>query len=160
MTTTARNVRDGGAVPPEGTPTLPARMSVLLRRWSIPPQLAFLLVGILATVWFLVRVIPKPQRATYPCMRATAPFMSAFFLYLVGLLASVAVFRRARKTVLQFKWGQAALLLIAGCLVALFTLPQEELPVFANTVSMLGPNQPVGIFLHEFGGKPWNSSYV
>jgi hypothetical protein len=33
-------------------------------------QWLFPLVGIAALVWYLVRVIPKPSRASYPCQRA------------------------------------------------------------------------------------------
>jgi len=40
----------------------------------------FLGVGLSSTVWFLIRVIPKPSRAAYPCMQASAPVMSAFVL--------------------------------------------------------------------------------
>jgi hypothetical protein len=29
--------------------------------------------GALAVIWFLVRVIPKPSRASYPCQRAAFP---------------------------------------------------------------------------------------
>ena len=45
----------------------------------------FLILGIFSTVWFLVRVIPKPGRAAYPCMRAAAPFMSGFIVYVLGV---------------------------------------------------------------------------
>jgi uncharacterized membrane protein YuzA (DUF378 family) len=38
-------------------------------------KIVFIVLGISSTIWFLVRVIPKPQRATYPCMRAAAPIM-------------------------------------------------------------------------------------
>jgi len=41
-------------------------------------KLAFLIIGIGSTVWFLMRVIPKPTRAGYPCMKAAAPIMSGF----------------------------------------------------------------------------------
>ena len=36
-------------------------MNALFKR--IPPKVAFYLVGITSTIWFLVRVIPKPSRA-------------------------------------------------------------------------------------------------
>jgi hypothetical protein len=31
---------------------------------------SFTVMGIASLIWFLVRVIPKPSRATYPCMNA------------------------------------------------------------------------------------------
>jgi hypothetical protein len=41
----------------------------LLKRYRIPYKIIFLLMGIASTVWFFVRVIPKPSRISYrgPC---------------------------------------------------------------------------------------------
>ena len=41
-------------------------------------------LGLFSTIWFLVRVIPKPSRANYPCMQTAAPLMSAFVMYLLS----------------------------------------------------------------------------
>lgn len=41
--------------------------------------------GFAALVWFLVRVIPKPSRASYPCQRAAFPLASAFVLWVCSL---------------------------------------------------------------------------
>ncbi len=54
-------------------------------------------LGLLATLWFLVRVIQKPNRATYPCMRASFPIMSAFLAYLVSLAGAAASVRLLRR---------------------------------------------------------------
>jgi hypothetical protein len=59
-------------------------------------KLIFIALGISSTIWFLIRVIPKPQRATYPCMRAAAPVMSGFIIYLISLSGSVLAFRKAK----------------------------------------------------------------
>jgi len=37
-------------------------------------------MGLGSLAWFLVRVIPKPSRAAYPCQRAAAPLASGFIL--------------------------------------------------------------------------------
>jgi hypothetical protein len=50
-----------------------------------------LILGASATLWFLIRVIPKPSRARYPCMQAAAPIMSTFVIYLLGLYGGIAV---------------------------------------------------------------------
>ena len=60
-------------------------------------MLFFPVIGFLSLFWFLIRVIPKPSRATYPCMRATAPLASSFVIWLIGLSTSVLFFRKARK---------------------------------------------------------------
>lgn len=60
-------------------------------------KVSFLIMGLASLLWFLIRVIPKPSRASYPCMRATAPLMSAFILYVSGLLATIWIFRRQKQ---------------------------------------------------------------
>jgi hypothetical protein len=62
-----------------------------LPAWLMP------VIGFLALVWFLVRVIEKPSRATYPCLRAAAPLASGFVSWLAGLIAIPAVSTVGRK---------------------------------------------------------------
>ena len=65
-------------------------------------------LGLFSTIWFLVRVIPKPSRASYPCMQTAAPLMSAFVMYLLsftGVWVSLRKLREAfrnRKAVIGF----------------------------------------------------------
>jgi hypothetical protein len=54
----------------------------------------FILLGISSTVWFLIRVIPKPQRSNFPCMEAAAPMMSGLVVYLLSLWGTVAAYQR------------------------------------------------------------------
>ena len=44
-------------------------------------------MGAASLAWFLLRVIPKPIRATYPCQQAAFPLASACVLWLLGLQA-------------------------------------------------------------------------
>jgi hypothetical protein len=46
-------------------------------------------LGFAALAWFLLRVIPKPSRATYPCQRAAFPVASAFVLWVCGSMAGI-----------------------------------------------------------------------
>lgn len=68
-----------------------------LKTLRIPNGLTAFTIGLLATLWFLIRVIPKPSRAAYPCMQATAPFMAGFVVYLSSLVGSVWAFGRFRR---------------------------------------------------------------
>ena len=61
-----------------------------------PAWLIFFILGFLATIWFLIRVVPKPSRAQYPCMRICAPFMSGFVIQLLALIGSVFSYRLFR----------------------------------------------------------------
>jgi hypothetical protein len=58
-------------------------------RWSAGPrQLPLILLpasGFLALVWFLIRVVPKPSRAAYPCQRVAAPLAGSFLVWLAGI---------------------------------------------------------------------------
>ena len=60
-------------------------------RWLAP------LTGLIALLWFLVRVLPKPSRAAYPCQRAAFPLASAFVLWLMQLAGLVVVARAVRR---------------------------------------------------------------
>ena len=52
-------------------------------------KLTFIVLGAAALIWFLIRVIPKPSRAAYPCQRAAFPIASAFVIWLTGTIASM-----------------------------------------------------------------------
>lgn len=111
---------------------------------KIPAKFIFLAGGLLATIWFLVRVIPKPSRATYPCMRAAAPLMSGFIIYLLSLTASVVAFRKARDRYLNARYMAAASFILTGMVVASVAFVSKGKPVYANPGLLLNANQPVG----------------
>ena len=99
--------------------------------------------GLLALLWFLLRVIPKPSRATYPCQRATFPIASGFVIWLAGALGSVAAFRRARRCLVRSRYVLCAALLVVG--VGSIWLAQSftsEQIVFAAEPAA---NSPVGV---------------
>jgi Domain of unknown function (DUF362)/Secretion system C-terminal sorting domain len=79
-----------------------------LKDWKISAKISFFVLGIASTLWFLIRVIPKPSRATYPCMRAAAPIMSGFIVYMLSISVSVFAFRKFGKKVLSAKYYAAA----------------------------------------------------
>ena len=57
----------------------------------------FPFTGFVALIWFLIRVLPKPSRATYPCQRVAFPLASSFIVWLLGLAGSVSAFRKAKR---------------------------------------------------------------
>ena len=112
----------------------------------IAGKIIFIALGILTTIWFLIRVLPKPQRATYPCMQASAPFMSGFVIYLLTLTGSFKAFSLARlnlKSARYFYFG-IFLILASGGAIALFVQNPEN--VFASSTPewIITPNAPVG----------------
>jgi hypothetical protein len=115
-----------------------------LKKWILP------VFGILALIWILLRVIPKPQRATYPCMKVAFPFASALIIYLGGLLASVVFFKKAFRKLYESKFMLAAFLLLIGLGFGLSTLLVNDKHLYASETDSydyedpLGPNQPIG----------------
>jgi len=63
-------------------------------RWLL---LLFPFMGFAALIWFLVRVIPKPSRATYPCQRVAFPLASGFIVWLMGIIGSAIAYRKAKR---------------------------------------------------------------
>jgi uncharacterized protein (DUF362 family) len=109
-------------------------------------KIVFILTGIASTIWFLVRVIPKPQRATYPCMRVAAPIMSGFVIWLLSLAGSVAAFRKAKQNFLHSRYLYGALFMLVALTGSLFLLSRETGSASAksNVEWIVIPNQPVG----------------
>ncbi|MFC2119366.1 DUF362 domain-containing protein, partial [Bacteroidota bacterium] len=55
------------------------------------------IIGLLSLIWFLIRVIPKPSRAMYPCQRAAFPVASAFVIWLLGTFSSFYLYKKAKQ---------------------------------------------------------------
>lgn len=106
-------------------------------------------MGILSTIWFLVRVIPKPSRAGYPCMRAAFPIMTGFIVWILGVTGSIVAIREAKKRIVAGKYMIAAAFIIAGLSFAVTSFVQHHKKALAaeNYVdnSVFEPNQPIGV---------------
>ncbi len=63
------------------------------------------LAGFVALVWFLIRVVPKPSRAAYPCQRAAFPLASAFVLWVSVSVANLFAANRLRRYVPRIALG-------------------------------------------------------
>ena len=121
-------------------------------------RLTLLVSGAAALVWFLVRVIPKPSRASYPCQRAAFPVASGFVIWLCGAFAIKAGMGRigrgfGRHRLTAACVGGATILAIAGWTLATFSghglaqtnvLAAAKPPIDWNFVPAK-PNTPVGV---------------
>lgn len=75
-------------------------------------RIYLILLGFVALCWFLIRVIPKPSRATYPCQQAAFPIASAFVIWLTSLFVSAVLIVKFKKSFQQNKMDYAFLFLI------------------------------------------------
>jgi hypothetical protein len=107
----------------------------------------FHLAGIIAIVWFLIRVIPKPQRAQYPCQQVAMSISLGYIAFWGILFTGLVIWLRNAKT----KFAKAVPTFLTGFIV-LFTITGA---VFAtnyfqgNEPTMVSwdpaPKQPMGV---------------
>jgi hypothetical protein len=131
-------------------------------------KLAFIILGIGSTVWFLIRVIPKPTRAGYPCMKAAAPIMSGFVIYLLGLGGSALLFKRTYLKIKQARY-LAAFVAFAGMILIVVAFNfNDARRSFANSNLLNsdlplpdGANNPMGVGQGIYPGRvvwEWNTA--
>jgi hypothetical protein len=118
-------------------------------------KIVFIALGISSTIWFLIRVIPKPHRATYPCMRAAAPVMSTFVIYLLSLTGSLFAFRKAKKHFRHARYIYAASFLAIAVVCTLLFFARNTYVVSASTadVNSIASNSPIGVGHGIFPGR-------
>ena len=108
--------------------------------WLLP------LTGLFALIWFLIRVIPKPSRATYPCQRVAAPLAGGFVVWILGLLGSTLLWRRARGMMARSRYVLAALCAVAAVAVIWGAIgATENNPAAAAFMPSEPANSPMGV---------------
>ncbi len=115
-----------------------------IRSFKMPATITFVIMGIGSTLWFLFRVIPKPQRATYPCMKVAAPIMSSFVIYLLSLSGIVLAFRQSKRKFIQARYLAAAGFLVVSVVSAVIYFAHDTQSSKAATPIPDAPNTPMG----------------
>lgn len=147
--------------------TILARISLIEKSTMV--RISFVMTGIASTVWFLIRVIPKPSRATYPCMRAAAPLMSGFVIYLLSLTGSIAAFRKAKLYFRHSRYFYGVIFLAVALAGLTFIMSSDTGYAAAESKAewVIVPNQPVGeargifpgrvVWVHDPAVASWDS---
>jgi len=133
-------------------------------------RFVFPILGFMSLTWCLLRIIPKPSRAQYPCMQVAAPIASSFITYIVGLSVAVFSFRKASSLFRRANFVLASCLIISGFVIGWITFVQSDSELFANSTrvaddSVFVPtdaaNTPMGTARGIFPGRVvwmWDSS--
>ena len=114
-------------------------------------------IGMIALLWFLIRVVPKPSRAAYPCQRAAFPLATGFIIWLSGFIASIFSLIRAKQYSRANKKPLAlvliTLVLIASVMVQMSVpfglvnahqvVPENSRMVQMESRSLSGSDRPV-----------------
>ncbi len=132
-------------------PRLESKLSkthTILKNHRFLKRILPLVLGVAALFWFLIRVIPKPQRATYPCMKVAYPLMSGLVIWLLGITGMSASAKILIKNIKNRKYlvGFGALLIVV--LVSAIFFVYHSVVLYANTDSKPPvhiPNEPFGV---------------
>jgi len=129
-----------------------------------------------ALAWFVVRVIPKPIRATYPCQRAAFPLATAFVIWLLAVKTSLLVWLNSRTWLRRLRPVLLTGLLVCLSVLAATSTTQALLhfgslpkPSPKAWTPADPPNTPLGIGKGIFPGRvvwmrdtnatPWGGIY-
>jgi hypothetical protein len=117
-------------------------------------KISFFTLGIASTVWFVIRVLPKPSRAAYPCMRAAAPLASSFVIYIIGLTTLTFTLKKVREKIMQSKYTFAALFGLTALIAGIITVVNTNTTAKAVSLALAqNPNEPVGDAKGIFPGR-------
>jgi hypothetical protein len=111
------------------------------------------IAGFLSLFWILIRVFPKPTRATYPCMQVAVSLASGCVLYLTGISISALFFLKAGMWLREKRYWIAALgIAVAGLLFLTVTRTDLSAQPFYET-STHSVLDPMGIARGIFPGR-------
>jgi hypothetical protein len=112
----------------------------------------FPVAGLLALIWFLVRVVPKPARAAYPCQRVALPAALGFVIWLAGGLGVVALARKIRLLLRGARIERTLGWLGLGLMAAILTMFHIP-PRLVVADSGQPPNAPIGVARGIYPGR-------
>lgn len=130
--------------------------------------LLFPLIGLSALIWIIIRVIPKPSRMQYPCIKTAAPVAAGFVTYIIGLAAAVFFYKTGKYYIRKSKYLLASILLFLSIAAGLFTVLKTDNESYASIkytdslfIPVEPPNTPMGTGKGIFPGRVvwmWDSS--
>lgn len=130
------------------------RIIIFLQKKRVPGKIVFILISVLATIWFLIRVIPKPSRATYPCMQVVAPIMSGFVIWILALTTATFAFKKVKLKLSEAQYIAAGLFFVLGIAsTSVFMARSAQETKAANLETWYKPNIPLGIARGIFPGR-------
>jgi hypothetical protein len=140
---------------PDKTPELCPKTGKYAGRFMKYPWLIWLFpfVGFVSLIWFLVRVLPKPSRATYPCQRVAGPLAGGFAVWVTGLLCSTLAYRKARRLLHQSRYvlaGICAAVAVIAIWLALSITADKPATAWTPTEPL---NTPLGIGKGIYPGR-------
>jgi hypothetical protein len=107
----------------------------------------WIVIGLASVIWVLIRVVPKPSRATYPCQKVAQPLAAGFIVWLLGLVGSSLIIQRARSLFQRHRYVVGVICFATAVLLSFLTLTDTPgVAASAGTfVATDSANSPMGI---------------
>lgn len=119
-----------------------------LLMWVLP------IGGLISLIWFVIRVVPKPSRATYPCQRLAAPLASGFIFWIAGLIGSSLAYRRARRLLHRSRYLLAGICAVAAVAIIWVSIcATDSRPATASFIPSEPANSPIGTAKGIYPGR-------
>ena len=148
-----------------------AKSNTSLKRkfWII---VAWPIIGFFSLLWFLIRVVPRPSRASYPCQRFAFPLASTFIVWILGILSSTFAFTKLRLFLCNKRYGYALVtILLLSAALGLTVFHNPTLSARAQDAPFVPtdpPNSPMGeakgifpgrvVWAHNSEATSWNGT--
>lgn len=120
-------------------------------RWLLP------VIGLVALAWYLIRVIPKPARANYPCQKIGAPLALGSIAYVSSIFGLITSFRKSRQFLYQHRYAAAAVCLMIALVCAAVVQNMNEANALAEDTGIFtpsdAPNTPMGVARGIYPGR-------
>jgi hypothetical protein len=110
-------------------------------------------LGLAALLWMLIRVVPKPSRASYPCQQAALPLASGLIGYVLSFPAALLAYRKGRQNVRRARYLVAGLCFLAAAVAGIVHLCASTENAHAAFVTLNPPNTPLGQGRGIFPGR-------
>jgi len=120
-----------------------------IKKFIVPKglyKIFFPIIGLAAIIWILIRVIPKPSRLSYPCMRTAMPIATGFIGYLAMLALSSVAFLRSKKPLRYYPVFFLGAFLV--CSITGFVLYEDGFlykEIVLTHDAVVDANQPIGV---------------
>jgi hypothetical protein len=111
----------------------------------------FPLIGFLALLWILFRVISKPSRINYPCVKAAMPFAAGFIESVVFFIVSAIAFLKLNKSFFKYDYIFAAVFVTLAIGAVSYIDSDTIQPKFPTIYQE--PNEPMGTAQGIFPGR-------
>ena len=110
-------------------------------------------VGVAALLWILIRVVPKPSRANYPCQQAAIPLASGFIGYVLSFPAAVLAYHKGRQNLRHARYLVAGFCFLAATVAGMVHFCASTQEARAAFVTRNPPNTPLGAGHGMFPGR-------